>query len=94
MSRVFGLMGLIVLVGLFALASLLSAPSVFAADAAPIAVPSGIGGWLDAAANIVAAAAVVAALLPVPSRVGTGLAVIRKVIDVLAFNFGNAKNKK
>lgn len=49
--------------------------------------------YLQIAANVVAAAALIAALTKNPAD-DTWVARIRKVIDVLAFNVGNARNEK
>lgn len=49
--------------------------------------------YLQIAAYIVAAAALVAAMTKTPTD-DTWVARIRKVIDVLALNIGNAKNEK
>ena len=48
---------------------------------------------LHALTAIVAAAAAVTALTPSPKDDGV-VAKVRAVLDLLAFNFGNAKNKK
>lgn len=48
---------------------------------------------LHIASVVVAVAAPIAAITPTPADDGI-LAAARKVLDVLAFNFGNAKNKE
>ncbi len=50
--------------------------------------------WLDIASKVIAGAAVIAAALPVPASVTSGLGLARKLIDALAFNFGHAANRK
>ncbi len=50
--------------------------------------------WLDIASKVIAGAAVIAAALPVPAGVTSGLGLARKLIDALAFNFGHAANRK
>ena len=47
----------------------------------------------DLATNIIAAAAIIAALVGSPKATGW-VARIRKVLDLIAFNVGNAKNAK
>lgn len=47
---------------------------------------------LNFASNVIAAAAIAAAFTPSPKD-DEIIAKLRKVIDFLAFNFGNAKNK-
>lgn len=49
---------------------------------------------VQALASVVGAASAVAALFPKAEKLGKVLGVVRKVVDVLAFNFGNAKNAK
>ena len=49
---------------------------------------------LDVAATVMAGAAVVAAALPTPSpKANIVIRIVRGIIDVLAVNLGNAKNK-
>tara|TARA_Y100000361_G_C11160908_1_gene347262 strand:- start:5229 stop:5417 length:189 start_codon:yes stop_codon:yes gene_type:complete len=49
-------------------------------------------GIFNVVTTVVSVAAAVAALLPQASGASTVIAQIRKVVDVLALNFGNAKN--
>lgn len=48
---------------------------------------------IDIASKVIAASAAIAAVLPVPNKVNTGIYLLRRTLDFLAFNFGNAKNK-
>jgi hypothetical protein len=49
--------------------------------------------WLGLITSIVGVASVIAAATPTPKDDGI-LAVVRKVLDLTAFNFGGAKNEK
>lgn len=49
---------------------------------------------VQAVASVVGAASAIAALFPKAEKLGKVLGVVRKVVDMLAFNFGNAKNAK
>jgi len=48
---------------------------------------------LDIAEKTIALASVIAALTPTPRDDGV-VSFVRKIVDFLAFNFGNAKNQK
>lgn len=48
--------------------------------------------YFQIAASAVGVAAMVAALTPTPKD-DNAIAAVRKVLDLLAFNFGNAKNR-
>ena len=48
---------------------------------------------IEGASYVVSGAAVIASVFPAAHKVGMVLAVASKVINFLAFNFGNAKNK-
>ncbi len=87
-SRLIGLRLLVLVM----LASLVC--GVASADAQSVLPGKTVGDWLDIASNVIAAAAIVAAALPVPTKVTGAIAAARKFIDLLAFNFGNAKNKR
>jgi hypothetical protein len=50
-----------------------------------------IPAWLQTASLVVTAASTIAAITPTP-RDDSAIAVVRKVIDFLALNFGGAKN--
>ena len=94
-ERMLGLLALFVLVGLVLISYALTSVHVYAAEVIlPLDPGSKVGEWIDVASNIVAAAAVLAAVLPVPQKLTAGLGIVRKIVDLLAFNFGNAKNKK
>ena len=45
--------------------------------------------------EVIGGSAVIATIFPNAdqSKINVGLSVIRKVVDILGFNFGNAKNK-
>lgn len=51
-----------------------------------------LGSVLDVATKVVAVAAAIAALVPSGGNAVGVIASVRKVIDVLALNIGNAKN--
>jgi len=51
-----------------------------------------LGSLLDVATKVVAVAAAIAALVPSGGNAVGVIASVRKVIDVLALNIGNAKN--
>jgi hypothetical protein len=51
------------------------------------------GDALQAAGAIVGGASVIAALFPKSSKLGATLGLVSKLINIIAFNFGNAKNK-
>ena len=53
-----------------------------------------VGTLLDIATKVVAVAAAVAAVVPNGSSASGVIASIRKVIDMLALNVGNAQNAK
>lgn len=53
-----------------------------------------VGTLLDIATKVVAVAAAVAAAVPNGSSASGVIASIRKVIDILALNVGNAQNAK
>jgi hypothetical protein len=53
---------------------------------------SNLEGLFSLATTIVGVAAAVAALFPKAEAASGAIASIRKVIDLLALNFGNAKN--
>ena len=53
-----------------------------------------VGTLLDIATKVVAVAAAVAAAVPNGSSASGVIASIRKVIDMLALNVGNAQNAK
>lgn len=48
---------------------------------------------IQVAASVVGAASAVAALFPKAEKLGLVLGTVRKVVDLLALNVGNAKNK-
>lgn len=52
-----------------------------------------IPDWIELAAAIVGLASMIAAVTPTAKDDGV-IAVVRKVIDLLAFNFGSARNAK
>lgn len=52
-----------------------------------------IAQYFDIITNVVAVAAAIAAITPTPKDDGI-LLIVRKVLDLLAFNVGNAKNAK
>lgn len=64
-----------------------SALASSATDSAVIDLPV----WMQIATIVVTAASSIAALLPTPKSSGF-LSVLRKLIDLLALNFGGAKN--
>lgn len=91
--RLIGIMGLFLIVALFAFAALVnSAAAAEAIAAAP--VRWSVGNWVDTAAYLVSGAATLAAVLPIPEKAKGMLAIARNVLDVLALNIGNARNKK
>lgn len=49
--------------------------------------------YFDIITNVVAVAAAIAAITPTPKDDGV-LLVVRKLLDLLAFNVGNAKNAR
>lgn len=51
-----------------------------------------IGNVIGAVGQVVGAASAIAALFPSQSRLTGILLSVRKVIDMIGFNFGNAKN--
>lgn len=51
-----------------------------------------VPGWLKNLSVVISAASAVAAMTPSP-KVGSYLALLRRLIDLLAFNFGGAKNE-
>lgn len=59
-------------------------------------IAEAIPAWLEAILALVVACAGIAALTPTPkddAAVGKVLSFLRKVIDVVGLNVGNAKNK-
>lgn len=52
-----------------------------------------VPGWLQALSLLISAFAAIAALTPTPKDDGV-LLVLRKIIDLLALNFGGAKNAR
>lgn len=50
-----------------------------------------VPGWLQALSLLISAFAAIAALTPTPKDDGV-LLILRKIIDLLALNFGGAKN--
>ena len=52
-----------------------------------------IPAWINAITMLIAAAAAVTALTPTPKD-DKWVAKIRKLVDVVAFNWGGAKNEK
>ena len=63
------------------------------ADAGAIASALTVESAIDIAAKVVSASAALAAVLPTPARVNTGIFWARKLLDFLALNVGNAKNR-
>lgn len=51
-----------------------------------------IPDWLEVASVVIAAAATIAAVTPT-KKDDSFVAKVRKIVDALAINFGNAKNK-
>ena len=51
------------------------------------------GDVLQATASIIGGASVIAAMFPKADKLGAALGLVSKLINILAFNFGNAKNK-
>ena len=49
---------------------------------------------MDVVTTVIAAAAEIAAIVPAGANAGKIIATIRKVVDLLALNVGNAKNAK
>lgn len=90
--RLIGIMGLFLIVALFAFAALVNSAAAAEAIAAP--VQWSVGNWVDTAAYLVSGAATLAAVLPIPEKAKGMLAIARNVLDVLALNIGNAINKK
>lgn len=54
---------------------------------------SNIVDYLELGAQVVGTASAVAALVPATSKLSGHLILLRKVLDLLALNVGNAKNK-
>lgn len=50
-----------------------------------------IGDLIEIASMVVAIAAIIASMTPTPKDDGV-VSLLRKIVDILAFNFGNAKN--
>lgn len=55
--------------------------------------PEQLEKWLSLASEVVTLAAILAAITPTPVDDGV-VAVLRRIIDVLAFNWGHAANQK
>tara|TARA_R110000824_G_scaffold91379_5_gene222434 strand:+ start:4087 stop:4281 length:195 start_codon:yes stop_codon:yes gene_type:complete len=53
-----------------------------------------LGILLDLAAKVVAVAAAVAAIVPSGENASGVIAAVRKLVDILALNIGNAENAK
>lgn len=51
-----------------------------------------ITGLFNVATTVISVAAAVAALFPKAAEASGVIAAIRKIVDVLALNFGNARN--
>jgi hypothetical protein len=90
--RMIGFMAVILFVALFGLAFVVGEASAAEAIAAP--VQWSIANYIDTAAYLVTGAATLAAVLPIPDKAKGMLAIARNVLDVLALNIGNAKNKR
>lgn len=59
-------------------------------------IAEAIPAWLEAILLVLVGLNAIAALTPTPkddNAIGKALKVVRKIIDVFAFNVGNAKNK-
>jgi len=59
-------------------------------------IAEAIPAWLEAILALLVALNAIASLTPTPKdnkAIGKALKFVRKIIDVFAFNFGNAKNK-
>jgi hypothetical protein len=92
-TRMIGLMGVVLILALVGFAALVNnAAAAEAVAAAP--VRWSIGNYVDTAAYLVSGAATLAAVLPIPDKAKGMIAIARQLLDVLAFNIGNAKNKK
>lgn len=91
-----GLMGIVLMLLIAVAFTLCCSSPVHAEDAVAASAMASVnvGDWIDVAAKVVAGAAAVAAVVPVPNRVNSSLGFLRRVIDFLAMNFGHAKNKQ
>jgi hypothetical protein len=91
--RLVGLMGLFLIVALCFFVSVVDKAS---ADEIVTALPMqwNFAKYIEAAAYVVSGAATLAAVLPIPERARGMIAIARNILDTLALNIGNAKNKK
>tara|TARA_R110002020_G_scaffold242746_5_gene456109 strand:- start:100 stop:294 length:195 start_codon:yes stop_codon:yes gene_type:complete len=56
-------------------------------------ISENVGSLLDIVAKVVAVAAAIAAIVPNASGASGVISAVRKIVDLLALNVGNAKNE-
>jgi hypothetical protein len=56
-------------------------------------IAENVGSILDIVAKVIAVAAAIAVVVPNGEGASGVIAAVRKVVDLLALNFGNAKNE-
>lgn len=92
-GRVYGLMGILLTLAFFFFASLVNNAAA-AEVGAVLPVQWSLSNYIDTAAYLVSGAATLAAVLPIPDKAKGMIAIARNVLDVLALNIGNAKNRR